>query len=190
MRAAYSRLAWGLALELIDIRIQHFDILPDVLGYLLIMIGLSGIQPQSKLFRVAWGTAGVQLLISIPQLIGRLPSSLSLFPGESSGVNDMIVSNVGTLLDLVMMYGICIGIREKALSAEVCGDLAHMALRVWQAVFGFGAAMLILLPFALNAGLVTGMLFLFFGLGDFIASLWVIALVRKTDRMFAVPDRL
>ncbi len=182
MRPAYSRIAWGLALELIDFRIQSFDILPDALGYLLIMIGLAGVRPRNGKFIAGWLAAGALLLESLPRLVGGLPI-LNLLEPQALDFYELLMMAGIALVEMMMLYGICIGIREQSLSEERHAGLAHSALRTWQAVFGFGASMLIALPFTQTTQWSTMLPWTFvLGLGSFIAGLWVIALVRRAGK--------
>lgn len=182
MRPAYSRIAWGLALELIDFRIQNFDILPDALGYLLIMIGLAGVRPRNGRFIAGWIAAGALLLESLPRLVGQ-PLTLNLLQPQALDFYELLMLAGSALVEMIMLYGICIGIREQALSEKRGSGLAHSALRTWQAVFGIGAVMLISLPFTQTMEMSTMIPWLvLLSLGTFAAGLAAIMLVRRAGK--------
>jgi len=188
MRPAYSRIAWGLALELIDFRIQSFDVLPDALGYLLIMIGLAGVQPRNGRFVAGWIAACALLIESLPRLAGG-PPIINLLQPQPLDSSQWLMMGGTAIVETIMLYGICVGIRGQALSEKGQAGLAHSALRTWQAVFGFGTAMLIALPFMLNADRSTTTPWLvLLSLGAFIAGLSVIVLVRKAGKRRAADE--
>jgi len=182
MRPAYSRIAWGLALELFDSRIQYFDILPDALGYLLIMIGLAGVRPRNGKFTAGWIAAAALLVESLPRLAGQ-SRILNLLQPQTIEFQQLPAMEGAAIVELIMLYGICIGIREQALAEQGQMGLAHSALRVWQMAFGLGAVTLFLLPFLLTAdlGALTPLLVML-SLSSFLVGLWVIALVRRAGK--------
>lgn len=181
MRKSYSRIAWGLSLELVDFRLGSFDILPDFLGYLLIMLGLSGLRSNGRYFSIAWGAAGIQLVMSLLQLLG-LQMGISLTRYETPSLSVLMLTSIVIAIDLVMIFGICGGIRANALERRKL-ELAHSARGGWRVLFAFGALMLFLLPFQLNFTKEEGISYaIFLSLGYFVASLWVILLVRRAGR--------
>jgi hypothetical protein len=181
MRKAYSRIAWGLALELIDFRLGSFDVFPDFLGYFLIMLGLSGLHSKHRYFTIAWGAAGIQLVLSMLQLLG-LQMGFSLTNYETPALSVLGLTSIVIAIDLIMVYGICGGIRANALERRKV-ELAHSARSGWPVLFVFGAMMLFLLPFQLNFTKEEGIGYaLFFSLGYFAASIWLILLVRRAGR--------
>lgn len=184
MNKAYSRIAWGLALELIDFKIQNFDIFPDVIGYLLIFIGLSALRPTHRYFGIAWAAAGLQLLVSVLSFFG-FPIGFSLTDSETPSFAVLLLSSLVTVFELVMMYGICKGIREIG-TIRGKTALADSARDCWRLLFVLGALLLFLLPFQLNTyprgSSGYSILIIILGFSIFLASLWVIAIVRRAGR--------
>lgn len=184
MKPAYSRVAWGLALTLIDFRIQNFDILPDLVGYALIMAGLSGVMPKNRYFDVGRITAFILMIYSISYLFGK-PMEISLTHPVAPTLGQMLIAGAESVVQLAMLFGICAGIRLNAASGRRIG-LAHYAKRIWEAVFGLGAAMLFCMPFTLNTSSNEFLMFsVALGFSSFVASLFVISLVRRAGRQ---PD--
>lgn len=52
----FSKLFWGFLIILLDFRIQGFDILPDIIGYLMIYSGLTQLIYLSEHFKYAKNT--------------------------------------------------------------------------------------------------------------------------------------
>ncbi|TFE29450.1 hypothetical protein [Cohnella luojiensis] len=181
MRMNYSRIAWGLGLELIDFRIGGFDLLPDVLGYFLIMLGLSRMTPGHRCFQLARGAAGVLLVGSVLQLLG-IQAGFSLTSNETPNIDVLALTGIIIAAELVMVFGICGGIRASALGKGKWA-LAKSARDGWYIIFVLGTVISLLLPFQLNRTTSEGIGVAFILTAVFfIANLWVIFLVRRAGR--------
>lgn len=66
MRAGFLRIFWGLLLVVLDIRMDSIDIfLPDFVGYILIVSGLTALAPHDKWFRRARLIAFIMIFVSL-----------------------------------------------------------------------------------------------------------------------------
>lgn len=181
MKPAYARISWGLALEMIDFRIQGIDGLPDVLGYLLVLAGLAGIRPGSKPLALGRAAAGTQLVLSLPWIVGQ-PIAFNLMNMQPPGMSALLLSAAGTVVEMAMLFGICSVIRDRARSAGQT-ELADAARSTWHGIFGLGAGWLFVFPFSLNmtpADLVIVLTVV--SLAFFVACLRAIFLVRKAGK--------
>jgi hypothetical protein len=69
-RIAFIRIFWGLLFVVLDIRINSIDlILPDFIGYILVVTGLNFLAPQDRWFRRARVFAIIMTFVSITSLI-------------------------------------------------------------------------------------------------------------------------
>lgn len=68
-REAFIKIFWGLLFVVLDIRISSIDILPDFIGYILIVKGLTLLAPEHRGFRKARVLAIIMIFVSIPSLI-------------------------------------------------------------------------------------------------------------------------
>ena len=66
---ALGTVALGLALVLLDLRISGFDVVPDVLGWLLAIGGLGRLAPLAARFRTARGWAVGCAVLSLADLV-------------------------------------------------------------------------------------------------------------------------
>ena len=64
-KSRLSYIFWGLLLTILDIEINQFDILPDVIGYGCVFLGASGLMLQSRHFLTAKNTAFILIVLSI-----------------------------------------------------------------------------------------------------------------------------
>ncbi len=188
MRRAYSQIFWGLLIDLIDFRFNGFDLLPDLIGYALILAGLTKLRPHSRGFRIAWIAAVVLLLLSALQLFG-VRGEISLTSGERPEAGALGLVSLALAANMVFFYGICDGIRQSALERRRL-SLAGTARSLWYWNFAIGAITLFSFPFQLNyePG-VLYLVFLLLALGSFMTGLLLILLVRRAGRELTRPVR-
>ncbi|CAI6085917.1 hypothetical protein [Cohnella sp. JJ-181] len=191
MRTACSQVAWGLGLTLFDLRIGGFDLLPDTLGFILMLIGLSGASRRHGGFGIAMAAAALLLPVSVAELAGLGPEQLSLTSNKQLyALSDLWPIALLTICTLAMLFGICAGFSRISARA---GDraLTRSFGAVWKLSFAFGAVMLFALPFGLN-GYVSSLVVvtLLTGLGQLAAGIWLIVLVTRTGRLKAPGDHI
>lgn len=190
MRTSCSQIAWGLGLTLFDLRIGGFDLLPDALGFILILIGLSGLAVLHGGFGLARGAAIVLLIASVAELVGISPPSVSFTTADRTfSLEALSMAALLTVFTLAMFYGLCEGCAKIAMKAGRW-DLALSFRTAWKLSFVLGAVMLFVLPYGLNGrmGLLVGTTILT-GLGQLVAGIWMIVLVRRLGRGTQSVDR-
>ncbi|MFC4597658.1 hypothetical protein [Cohnella hongkongensis] len=149
MRRAFAQLAWGLGFELIDVKISEFDLLPDVVGYGLIVAGLSKLGLRNARYRWARNAAGALLVLSVLSALGLAQTEYSLTGGIEPSVNVLALTGMTLAIELAMYFGICDGIRLDAAERGKM-QLAESAGKRWRLAFAAGVVMQLLLPFQLN----------------------------------------
>ncbi|WP_372629346.1 hypothetical protein [Cohnella sp.] len=185
MKIAFSRIAWGLALALIDVTINGFDLLPDVVGYGLLMAGLAKLVSRNRMYKLAWNAAAVQLILSVLALLGLTRSGFSLTGGIEPSLNALALTAAGLAIELAMLYGLCEGIRLDALERNK-ERLARSARNRRHFAFASGAGMLFQLPFQLNQSLQEMLPFvILLALCVLFAWLSIVALARQAGREIA-----
>jgi hypothetical protein len=104
----------GYVLALLDMRVQGFDVLADVIGWLLVVVGLSRVPEQSRLFglaRVAAVGAGV---LSLSDLVHPVRTVATGGGTTTSAVQPEGVQGVG-----VLGYAIAMAVFAVLLSLAV-----------------------------------------------------------------------
>ncbi|THF78801.1 hypothetical protein [Cohnella fermenti] len=149
MSRAYVKLAWGLALAMFSLRIGGFDLLPDIVGYALVLAGLAKLKDRQSGYRIAWMASIVLLVYSVLPFLG-VSTRYELFEEGRQGGIDLAVVMFGIAGQMLLGYGILDGIRTAALQTEGARDLARTAATLWRWTFALGAATLVLFPFQLN----------------------------------------
>jgi hypothetical protein len=100
------RVAWGFLVVLVDLRFEHFDLIPDVLGCALVIAGLSALADRHVGFRVArlaaWGALVTAVFF---EYVFRVPAGAS-----DSGR----WVTLDTVLMTVFVFGTCTALRALA----------------------------------------------------------------------------
>lgn len=110
----WKQIAWGLLLVLIDIRIIVIDLLPDMIGYLLISIGASKLITTDK-----WRTAVIVTSLALAAM--ALPGMVMPADGEAGRSPFgyvFILGMVDGIGHLVIVYGICCLAASRALEED------------------------------------------------------------------------
>jgi hypothetical protein len=128
IRSSFTMVAWGMVLALFDLRINEVVITPDVIGYILIAVGLGklvSLESQLDLCaRLAWVLAPLSLLEYVPSP----PSDLApIFLLLSLGI---------AVLQFVFLFNLCSGVEGAAQRAK-CWKLADRATTCRTLVFIF-----------------------------------------------------
>lgn len=124
----YKKIFWGI-IFLFDFRIGGFDILPDIIGYILIVVGLAAIISRSSHYVTARSVAVPMIFISILDIYQR-PVESGFMQVYEPGILMILVGLVSSVLTIVMIHGICFGISEEA-AAMGLDDLSSKAQSRW-----------------------------------------------------------
>jgi hypothetical protein len=113
MTTAFAQLFWGFLFDLIDFRINRFDLMPDVIGFLLIMLGCNTLRRYNLRFSVSFAIAIPLMIFSLFDLVHVRGVQLSIDAsggpvGAAIGISVLLAIFVFAL-DLVMTYNVCAG---------------------------------------------------------------------------------
>lgn len=122
---AFEIIYWGL-LFWFDFRIQGFDILPDIIGYIMIFQGLKKLAEHHDYFRKAGTFALVLIFISIFDFL----TFIDPFRAISEGFVGAGIGMAVMILNLCLVYHLCNGI---AIMAKRFNNylLAEISMRRW-----------------------------------------------------------
>jgi hypothetical protein len=128
-KSAFNKLFWGFLFIMVNFKIQGFDILPNIVGYILFVMGLGQLASRSEHFRKAE-------LFSIPMVI---LSILSIYerPVQAGGVQvssgwpfGIILSAASIVLLLLLVYNLLMGIKDMA-DEQGKRDISEESGRRW-----------------------------------------------------------
>ena len=94
----------GFVLVIVDFRIDTFDLVPDVVGWVVVLSGLMALAGRSRGFTVAAAAAGTALLLALVDLVAE--------PGTVLGM-------LGTVTATAVVFGTCTGVRALVADPSV-----------------------------------------------------------------------
>ena len=122
-RRGFLFLMWGFLFVLFDLHIQTVNLLPDFIGYILCIIGLSDLRQTSDFFNRAYYWSFVLLILSLPKVLGVNFSVTTTNPGMTLSRAPMLAGIAGLamllfivnfVLQLLWVFWILQGIKELA----------------------------------------------------------------------------
>jgi hypothetical protein len=124
--SGFRQLYWGFLFVMVDFRIQGFDVLPDVIGYMLFAAGLGALASESVHFGPASRLNVAMIFLSL--------FSLYEPPIQGGGVRigpfgplGMLIGIAATVVSLLVVYHMFKGIGDMAArqdKAEIAGEAA------------------------------------------------------------------
>jgi hypothetical protein len=124
-----NKLYWGFIFIMLSFRIQGFDILPDIVGYLFFASGFIDLASNSTYFSTA-------AKYNIPMIILSL-FSIYQSPVQGGGINlgplgifSIPLAIISFILNLLVVYNLFLGIKDIAEKQEEF-DLANEANERW-----------------------------------------------------------
>lgn len=110
VKAGFDKLFWGFLFIMIDFRVQGFDILPDIIGYILFAVGFSTLAGHSPYFKKAGTLNLVMIVVSIFSIYEQ--------PNTDGGVHfnllGLLIGIVSLILGLILVHHLFMGIKEMA----------------------------------------------------------------------------
>lgn len=152
MASAFQLMWFGYAF-LFDLRIRGFDILPDVLGYLLITAGLRHLSHLNDHFAKAARLAPIAALVSLAKIYEPVNSGSGFLTltGPSFGTPigaALTVAGIALLaLNLLVAWHLIAGIAQLALERREEGITDHAAA-LWPEYKGLHILLMLVWPLA------------------------------------------
>lgn len=111
MQKGLEKFLWGFIFIMLSFRIQGFDILPDVIGYVLFAMGFYELAERSEHFRIAAKYNVPMIVLSLFSIYSRPQNVESNFSGLTLLLVFML-SIVSFCVSLYVVYNLLMGIRE------------------------------------------------------------------------------
>ena len=124
-----DKLYWGFLFIMIGFRIQGFDILPDIVGYLLFASGFSDLSSCSDFFNKAAKYNIPMIILSIFSIYQRPAQGGGIQLGPL-GAFGILISIASFILNLLVVYNLFMGINEMEERQEQL-ELAQEATTKW-----------------------------------------------------------
>ncbi|SCZ08419.1 hypothetical protein [Alkaliphilus peptidifermentans] len=179
----FNRLFWGFLFILFDFRLQGFNVLPDIVGYIIIFSTLARLIEDSPHFERARKYAFPLIFLSILDIYEAPTNGININLGGSSLI--VVISIIGAIINLMMVYNVLKGIGEMADGIKDY-ELMIMTEKRWRYyLFGQVAILSIVHLFLL----IPLALFLFIPLFIYviIVGVLILAMLKQADRRFKMP---
>jgi hypothetical protein len=174
----FGWLAAGIVMEEVDLRVNGFDLLPDALGFLIVVLAAARLRPAHGAFTAAI-VAG---LAAAPVSVAALAPNAH---GLSSKTGSPLLDALLALADVVILASVCTGVAGAAAAAGDA-DLAASARRLRPFVVTAAVIWLLSpvlgpvlarLPIGLAAGLLVG-----YAVAGLVALILLVRLLRRASR--------
>jgi len=142
----FRKIFWGF-LFLFDLRIQGFDILPDIIGYWLIYLGLKELGSMSLYFAEAKKYSVILGFLAVFDIY-EVQIPMEQFTIDPLTGSIVLIGIIIIILDLIMVFNLCHGIAELAKSRGE-KDLEIVALNRWKYYLYLKVASAVLVPMTL-----------------------------------------
>jgi hypothetical protein len=127
--SGFNKLFWGFLFIMFNFRIQGFDILPDIVGYLFLASGFGDLLSNSSYFSTA-------AKFNVPMIVLSL-FSIYQSPAQGEGIHLGVLGILGIpvviasfILNLLVIYNLFMGTKDMAEQQEQ-HDLAQEAEKRW-----------------------------------------------------------
>lgn len=167
-RRELRRLGWGLVIAMIDIRLGYFDLLPDIIGYLMVLSALQQLGSIHPAYKKAKYISIVLIILTIPVLFIQTNVTITEFSSIPLAVH--LYSQLLFILHILMAYWIFNGLIEM-LKQDGAVQLLDTAISRRNTYLVFNILMVIIYPFLLNVEDSWVMLLIAFGILLFIMEL-------------------
>lgn len=177
--SAYNKLFWGMMFIIFNINLGVINIMPDFIGYALIMSGLNILTKQHSIFEKGKIPAVILCIITLKDIVNL--GTVDLLNGgfQMSSPWLTAIGVVESLLKLYLIYIICRGIY---LLAEERGltELKDSIKGRFYFYFALQLVMLFYIPFSLNISRNISPLMILVVIINIIAALFIAGLFRKS----------
>jgi hypothetical protein len=184
MRSALRRLGWGLVFPLVDLNLGSFDVFPDIIGYIMILIALRQLKNGIGCFKQASGLAAILIFLSLPQLLVKTNMDINQLTAAPFGMHAFVQG--AAILHALLAYMIFRGLYTVArpIAPPELLDAIVIRRKLYMAVF---ASLLILYPFLLNMEESWAIMFIPIGILLFVAELLLIRLLFRLSNIRNTP---
>lgn len=179
-RSEFYKLYFGFLFILFDFRINGFDILPNIIGYILFAMALNSLSSCSEYFSTAGIFTALMIILSIFTIYVKTGSTGGFdFVNGPFGYLSIIITVLSIIFTLLVIYNLFQGIEHMAIKYEKT-NLSQEAKDKWKMYITFQIAMLIYFVLAFM-----GIPFMLFFLIMFFASIVVMVLMMSFIRKCA-----
>lgn len=178
--SAYNKLFWGMMFIIFNIYLGAINILPNFIGYILIISALDTLVNQHEIYRKGKIPAAILIVITLKDIVNI--ENANLLNGEFINPWLLAIGTVERLLNLYLMYIICKGIYLLA-DERFIMELKHSAKDRFKAYLLISVISLFYTPFSLNLSRDINTSMVLIAIINIIINLFLAGLFRKSKEL-------
>lgn len=128
-RSAYTWMLWGFIFLLVNFYLQGVNILPDVVGFILIAVGANQLRRFNPRFQTVYILCFPMMVLTLPNLHQAVQPNGIHFSGAGNPFL-LVVGIIAWAILFVVVYNVCKGTAEIALGS-FHPELAEQAMVRW-----------------------------------------------------------
>lgn len=189
MNTYFNRIFWGMILIFLNVNIGSVDILPDIVGYIIIVMALSNLYEtkNEEAFKKGQLYGWLMVLFAAFDMVVKLVGFNESAVGRSIIWSSLYGQGVA-FVRVILLYYICKGIFNLGERYDNI-DISTKAKERWYWVLGLQIGVAIVLAFTLNfkTAVLDTLLIIMAGIG-FVLNILIIGLMRKAAYTFIESD--
>lgn len=147
--SGYNRLFWGMMFIIFDINLGAINILPNFIGYLFILSGLSILTSQHKNFEKGKIPGILLTLLTLTDIYHNPENNILTGEFHNLSLFTLVMGSVVTVLNLYLIYLICKTIYELCEERDL-SYIKDKTKHYWKLYFGVSVIFLLYTPFSIN----------------------------------------
>lgn len=128
-KTGFGVLCWGFFFDMFDFRINNFDILPDIIGHILFLVGLMSLVSYNGYFSKAKNYSILMIVMSIIGIFLKVNTGIGVNTQDFIGV-ELLLTIATLIIYLLLLYNIFMGIKELA-TVEGINEVYDEADKRW-----------------------------------------------------------
>lgn len=180
-RTGYRLLFWGSLLLLVDIKIMRFDLFGDIIGYILISVGLHRLSAQHVEYQKATPWSWLLVVLSVFTLGDTYVNQTAAQPGSPLSLFSLMLSQGIIIVHTVLIYRICTAIHLLAIEKYEYG-LSDAAAFRRKALLISTAAILSVMPFILTMTTTATLVLLPLAIINIFVTILILLLIRRAGK--------
>lgn len=113
IESGLNKFYWGFLFIMLDFKISGFDILPDIIGYILFAVGFSILASKSDYFIKAENVNIVMIILSIFNIYEK-PTQAGEIQFFGGGPFSILIGMASLVFSLLVVYNLFMGIKDIA----------------------------------------------------------------------------
>lgn len=176
--SGYNRLFWGMLFIIFDINIGAINILPNFIGYLFILSGLSILISQHKNFEKGKVPGILLTLLTLKDIYHNPQNNILAGEFHNLSLYTLIIGSVVTVLNLYLIYIICKTIyelcEERGLSC-----LKNNTKHYWMLYFVVTVLFLLYTPLSINLPSGYNVIMIIVSILQLVSAFWIAWMFRR-----------